>query len=115
MRENRGSMNRLHLCSVFAGLMAKMQKSQAFRFYARRVRRKVGEKKKTNKRARTDAEQGLSVSDWAKGDKAFSFGRALLLKVEARYTCGLRAFGQEREKVFNTLIKSRLRIVHEAG
>ena len=45
MRENRGSMNRLHLSSVFAGLKAKMQKSQAFRFYARRVGRKVGEKK----------------------------------------------------------------------
>ena len=99
-------MNRLHLCSVFAGLTAKMQKAQAFRFYARRVGRKVGEKKtnkQTNKRARTDAEQGLSVSDWAKGDKAFSFGRAVLLKVEARYTCGLRAFAQGREEVFNTL------------
>lgn len=70
---------------------------------------KLVKKKQTNKRARTDAEQGLSVSDWAKGDKAFS------LKVEARYTCGLRAFGQEREKVFNTLIKSRLRIVQEVG
>ena len=46
MRENRGSMNRLHLSSVFAGLKAKMQKSQAFQFYARRVGRKVGEKKK---------------------------------------------------------------------
>ena len=112
-------MNRLHLCSVFAGLTAKMQKSQAFRFYARRVGRKVGEEKQTNKqtnkRARTDAEQGLSLSDWAKGDKAFSFGRALLLKVEARYTCGLRAFAQGREEVFNTLIKSRIRIVHEVG
>ena len=98
-------MNRLHLCSVFAGLTAKMQKSKAFRFYARRVGRKVGEKnKQTNKRARTDAEQGLSVSDWAKGDKAFLFGRALLLKVEARYTCGLIAFGQGREKVLNRLL-----------
>ena len=71
--------------------------------------------KQTNKRARTDAEQGLSVSDWAKGDKAFSFGRAFLLIAEARYTCGLRAFAQGREEVFNTLIKSRLRIVHEVG
>ena len=71
--------------------------------------------KQTNKRARTDAEQGLSVSDWAKCDKAFSFGRTVLLKVEARYTCGLRAFAQGREEVFNTLIKSRLRIVHEVG
>ena len=76
---------------------------------------KSGEKKQTNKRARTDAEQGLSVSDWAKCDKAFSFGRAFLLIVEARYTCGLRAFAQGREEVFNTLIKSRLRIVHEVG
>ena len=107
-------MNRLHLCSVFAGLTAKMQKSQAFRFYARRVGVKKTNKQ-TNKRARTDAEQGLSVSDWAKCDKAFSFGRTVLLKVEARYTCGLRAFAQGREKVFNTLIKSRLRIVHEVG
>ena len=77
--------------------------------------KKQTNKQTNNKRARTDAEQGLSVSDWAKCDKAFSFGRAVLLKVEARYTCGLRAFAQGREEVFNTLIKSRLRIVHEVG
>ena len=47
-------MNRLHLSSVFAGLKAKMQKSQAFRFYARRVGRKVGEKnKQTNEPVQT--------------------------------------------------------------
>ena len=97
-------MNRLHLSSVFAGLTAKMQKPQAFRFYARRVGSKVGEKKQTNKQT----SPYRSVSDWAKGDNAFLFGRALLLKVEACYTCGLRAFAQGREKVFNTLIKSRL-------
>ena len=111
-------MNRLHLSSVFARLTAKMQKSQAFRFYARRVGRKVGEKnKQTNKQTNEPVQTGSreSVSDWAKGDKAFSFGRVLLLKVEARYTCGLRAFAQGREEVFNTLIKSRLRIVHEVG
>ena len=87
-----------------------------FRFYARTVGRKVGEKKKkqTSKRACTDAEQE-ERKQLAKGDNAFSFGRALLLKVEACYTCALRAFAQGREEVFNTLIKSRLRIVHEVG
>ena len=64
-------MNRLHLRSVFAGLTAKMQKSQAFRFYARRVGRKVGEKnkqtnKQTNEPVQTRSRE--SVSDWAKGD-----------------------------------------------
>ena len=105
-------MNRLHLSSVFAGLTAKMQKPQAeaFRFYARRVgRRKLVKKKQTNKQARTDAEREKRKL-LAKDDKAFSFGRALLLKVEACYTCGLRAFAPGREEIFNTLIKSRLRI-----
>ena len=64
-------------------------------------------KKQTNKRARTDAEQEKRKR-LAKGDNVFSFGRALLLKLEACYTCGLRAFAQGRKEVFNTLIKSRL-------
>lgn len=70
---------------------------------------KLVKKKQTNKQARTDAEQEKRKL-LAKDDKAFSFGRALLLKVEACYTCGLRAFAPGREEIFNTLIKSRLRI-----
>ena len=96
------------------GADGKDRKPQALRFCARRVGRKVGEKKnQTNKPVQTRSRK--SVSDWAKGDNDFSFGRALLLKVQACYTCGLRAFARGWEEVFNTLIKSRLRIVHEVG
>ena len=69
--------------------------------------------KQTNEPVQTRSRKSV-ISDRAKGDNIFSFGRALLLKLEARYTCGL-AFAQGREEVFNTLIKSRLRMVHEVG